>query len=72
MLEVVKFDDIAIGDELVVVDTVNGVVTTCHGQVTDLHNDYGEEEVVLNAAYSLELYADGDPLVALRITKTDE
>jgi hypothetical protein len=75
MLEVVKFSDIAIGDELLVVDAVGGALNTVHGRVTDLHNDYGEEEIELNEAYSLELFSgpgEADPLVALRITKTDE
>ena len=74
MLEVVKFSDIALGDELLVVDAIGGGVTTFHGVVTDIHNDYGEEELELNETYSLELSAndDSDPLVALRITKSDE
>ena len=73
MLEVVKFSDIALGDELVVVDAIGGVVVTVHGMVTDLHDDYGEEEIELNEAYSFELASrDPNPLVALRITKSDE
>ena len=75
MLEVVKFSDIAVGDELLVVDAVNGALNTVHGRVTDLHNDYGEEEVELNEAYSLELCAppgESDPLVALRITRSED
>ena len=75
MLEVVKFDDIALGDELLVVDAVGGALNTVHGRVTDLHNDYGEKEIELNESYSLELFSgagESDPLVALRITQSGE
>jgi hypothetical protein len=68
MLEVVKFKDLALDDEIFVVDTTNGAVTTLHGTVTNLDNTYDQEEVQVNGTWTVELAEDDSTVAILRIT----
>lgn len=71
MLEVVNFADVSVGDELLLIETLNGgAYMQTRGTVTHVHDKWGEIQL---GGYSVEVFdIPADELVIIRLSVKED